>query len=461
MIQATKQQFEKIATIQKKELTTIPEFPERSFVYTEIKIDMDEVWRTYMSGKLISYTGFGLFFSQSMKLKELGGLEYCPWWNNRDESLTSFRVPVNNWINIPSIYSFHPKSKSGSELNCESCYFSGIEIIPYYDDTNHWTRSNFGDYFSDKYITFEESEEKCQQSEWRNRGKYVTVKAYIPIYELYTIEKDGDSYIEEFIDKIPQGSIDCCLLLPNENFENSFQYKMSFDSFVNFTSSSRKEWYVNYRLMYSRYDEEKIKDDHIISIMDIGRNHDEIQIMRNLIKADLSEGEKPSLFFNLPAIFYEWHSTPLSIPSQGPFSGYMGILPDGVTMKVDDTFFYSSNKLMGTPFILPRKDSSYYFQGFDFSFKDMETYNTIFNSDFSDDWCKVSSDKERCLSKFSSDLKNIKLNFAWTNKLYYTENDFIKFGSGAKNVPFKTLQKYINNMNLGMLTGFGSTFTKN
>ena len=130
-------------------------------------------------------------------------------------------------------------------------------------------------------------------------------------------------------------------------------------------------------------------------------------------------------------------------------------------MKVNDTYFYSSKKLLSYPFILPRKDSSYCFQAFDFSFKDMNTYNTTFNADFSDDRCKLTSDAERCLSKFRSDIENIKLNFTWTNKLYYTENDFIKFGSGAKNVSYKTLKKYINNMNLGMLTGFGSTFTKN
>lgn len=461
MIQATKQQFEKIATIQKKELTTIPEFPGRSFVYTEIKIDMDEVWRTYMSGKLISYTGFGLFFSQDMKLKELGGLEYCPLWNNRDESLTSFRVPVNNWINIPSIYSFHPKSKSGSKLNCEACYFSGIEIIPYYADTDHWKRADFGDYFTDKYITFDESEEKCQQTEWGNRGKYVTVKGYIPIYELYTIEKDGDTYSENLQGYVPEGSINCCLLLPSENFESTLQYKMNFDMFINFVAQSSQEWYINYTQMFSQYNNEKIENDHIIHILDIGSDHDEIQIMRDLIKPSLLEGKKPSLFFNLPAIFYEWHSVPLSIPSQGPFSAYTGILPDGVSMRKNITYFYNSNQLISYPFVLPRKDSSYYFQAFDFSFNDVNTYDTTFNTDFSDDWCKVTSDTERCLSKFKSDLENIKLNFSWTNKLYYTENDFIEFGSGAKNVSYKTLKKYINNMNLGMLTGFGSTFTKN
>lgn len=460
MIQATKEQFEKIATIEQKELTTLPEFPGRSFVYTEIKIDMDEVWRTYMSGKLISYVGFGLFFSQSMKLKELGGLEYCPLWVNRDEVNGIFRVPVNNWINIPSLYSFHPLSKSGSNLNCETCYFTGIEIYPYYADTNHWSRSNFGDYFTDKYITFEESVEKCEQTEWGNRGKYVTVKAYVPIYELYSFYQEGNSYQEDLEGYIPEGSIDCCLLLPDENFENSFQYRMSFDTFVNFASQSGHEWYVNYRLMYSGWSEEKIENDHIISILNIGSDHDEIQIMRDLIKPILREGEKPSLFLNLPAIFYEWHSTPLAIPSQGPFSGYLGILPDGVTMKRNDTYFYDSNELIAYPFILPRKDSSYSFQCFDFSFKDEETYNSTFNTDFSDDWCKLSSDAERCLSKFTSDLENIHLNFAWVNRLYYTESEYIEFGSGAKNISYKTLQKYINNMNLGMLTGFGSTFRK-
>lgn len=460
MIQATREQFFQVGEFIERRIETIEEFPGRSFLYCELRFNMDEIYNVFMKNVLYSYTVFGLFFTQTMKLKELGGLEYCPWWENRDEALINSRVPVNDWVTIPTSYSFRPKTVSGGDQYCESNCFNGIEIYPYYRDTNKWSRYTFGDYFTQKYITFEESEEKTTVQIWGNRGKYVVVKAYVPIYELYTIEKNDSSYNAINQGVIPEGTIDCVLCVANSNFEatGSIRYKMGFDAFVNNTTQKSEDWYVNYKRSMSSSFIEKPEDNNIIPLYEVGSDHDEVQLMRDWLVPDLKTGTNPELFFNLPSIYYEWHSVPLIIPSQGPYSSVLGVLPNGCSMTKSNTYCYRTNFSISFPYILPRKDTSLYYQAHDFTFKDEETYNEIFKADFSDDWCKVSSDSERCLTKFKTDIENINLNFSFVNRMYYTEGDYIEFGSGAKNVPYKTLMKYINNMNLGMLTNFGSTF---